>query len=115
MLGDRLVDRQANNTPITLLKIATATLFLAIIPIWPYVFYTLLRLLICSISVYLVHKAKGIKKLQSQKILLIIIAFLFNPLFPVYFFRLVWLPIDLATGVCFLNLIGKLKEKNYEI
>ncbi len=87
--------------------VAIVTLFLAIIPIWPFGFYTLLRLLVCGIAVYVAIKVGRDESLRKHKIPLIIIAALFNPLFPVYFVRLVWFPIDIGIGIYLLNLRNK--------
>jgi len=98
-----------NKTIHSLLIVATVTLFIAIIPIWPYGFYTLLRLLVCGISGYAAYKSKQIKSLEAHKVSLIIIAVLFNPLFPVYLVRTIWTPIDIGISIYFIVLIKKLK------
>ncbi len=96
-------------TLINLLKSAVAALFLAVLPIWPYGFYTLLRLFVCGVCIYFICKLKLFPPLSAHKVPLIIIAFLFNPLIPVYLIRTVWFPIDIGIGIYLINLIGKLK------
>lgn len=80
--------------------IAAALLFLAIFP-WPYGYYILLRWLICfSASVV----AWGFYKSHLSHWSLIFggIAFLFNPLIPVYLTKPVWVSIDLIVSVLFV-------------
>jgi len=92
----------------TLLKIATGTLFLAVLPIWPYGFYTLLRLVVCGVCIYFVVKLKMLPSLQAHKAALIVIAILFNPLIPVYLVRTIWFPIDIGIGIYLISLIKRL-------
>lgn len=102
------------NTPTlkTLLKIAILALFLAVLPIWPYGFYTLLRLVVCGVCIYFVVELKNLPSLQSHKVALIVIAILFNPLIPVYLVRTLWIPIDIGIGVYLIVLAKKLSQKN---
>ena len=92
----------------TILLVAACTLFLAIIPIWPYVFYTLLRLFVCGFIAYVAYKIRNEERLKPHKIPLIIMAVLFNPLFPIYLVRLIWFPIDVGIGIYLLNLRSKI-------
>ncbi len=93
----------------TFLVVATVVLFIAVIPIWPYGFYTMLRLLVCGVTAYVAYKSKQIKSLEAHKVPLIIIAVLFNPLIPVYLVRTIWLPIDIGIGIYLIFLARKLK------
>src|SRR5690348_5186534 len=88
-----------------LLIIAATSLLIAVIPIWPYGFYTLLRILTCSVTAYsacLIHKNHS--ELRKHEAFLILIAIIFNPIIPVYLIRVVWIPIDAAVGVYLLIL-----------
>ncbi len=96
----------------TLLKIATVALFLAVLPIWPYGFYTLLRLLVCCVCGYFVYKIKLFPSLYTHKAPLVVIAILFNPLIPVYLIRTIWFPIDIGVGIYFISLTKKLGVLN---
>jgi hypothetical protein len=95
----------------TMLIVATVSLFLAIIPIWPYGFYTFLRFLVCGVSAYFAYKISHNEKFIKHRVPLIVIAVLFNPLFPVYLFRLMWVLIDLGVGIYFLLLLRKFKRQ----
>lgn len=90
------------------LLIAGLMLCFAVIPMWPYGYYTLLRLVVCGVSVYAAYKVKMHPSLSNHFIPLVIMAVLFNPLIPVYLSRLIWLPIDLAGAVYFLVLSKKI-------
>lgn len=94
------------------LLIAASTLFLAIVPIWPYGFYTLLRLLVCGIAIFVAYQIRTDQILKTRTAPLIIIAVLFNPLFPIYFIRLIWMPIDIGIGIYLLMLRNKIGEKH---
>lgn len=102
------IERQKIGTIRSLLIGATAALFLAVLPIWPYGFYTLLRLLVCGVCFYLVYKIKFLPTFLPHKVPLIIIAVLFNPLIPVYLVRTIWFPVDIGIGIYLIILIKKL-------
>ncbi|RKY06287.1 MAG: hypothetical protein DRP56_07695 [Planctomycetota bacterium] len=80
--------------------IAAVMLFLALAP-WPYGYYQLLRLIVCSIAVYFV-----VTTLHCQKNWAIwlfgFIAILFNPLIPIYLTREIWIPVDMVCGILFI-------------
>jgi len=95
----------------TFVIVATVALFLAVIPVWPYGFYTLLRLLVCGVSAYFAYKIKDLEGLKTHKVPLIVIAILFNPLIPVHLVRTIWLPIDVGVGIYFIVLIGQLNKE----
>ncbi len=99
---------QDTRTLKTLLKIAVAALFLAVLPIWPYGYYTLLRLVVCGVCIFFVVKIKNLPALKSHKAALIVVGILFNPLIPVYLVRTIWLPIDIGTGIYLIILVQKL-------
>ncbi len=103
-----LMDDTANNNLKKLLMVAAVILFMAIIPFWPYGFYTLLRLVVCAIAGYSAFKIGHNENLKKHKVPLILIAILFNPLFPVYFVRLIWFPIDICIGIYLLTLRNRI-------
>jgi len=106
---------QSGKTSRTLLIVASVALFIAIIPVWPYGYYTFLRLLVCGVAAYLAYAThKNMDILSSHKVSLIIIAVLFNPLIPVYLVREIWIPIDIGIGIYFIVLINKLKAARAE-
>lgn len=93
------------------LKIALLTagliLGLAVIPMWPYGYYTFLRLVICGVAVYGAYFFKKHSMLDNHFVPLVLIAIFFNPLVPVHLSRELWLPIDLAGAVYFIVLSKK--------
>jgi hypothetical protein len=85
-------------------------LLLAIIPFWDYSYYILLRWGVCFSSIIV---AVGFynSRLTNWAIIFGIIAFLFNPLFPVYLSRAIWTPIDLISAILFILAGFAVKEK----
>ncbi|HVT01120.1 MAG TPA: DUF6804 family protein [Patescibacteria group bacterium] len=84
-------------------------LILAIIPTWPYSYYVLLRWAI-FISSLIVAYGFYISKVTGWALVFGAIAFLFNPIFPVYLTRQTWAPIDLISAVLFF-IAGFSKKK----
>ncbi len=76
----------------------TTLLLLALLP-FPYGFYVMLRLIVCSTSVLLTYDEYRLRgRVSGWAIVLAGIALLFNPLIPVHLTRDTWVPIDVATG-----------------
>lgn len=90
------------------LLIAGLMLCLAVIPMWPYGYYTLLKLIVCSVAAFAAYKFKNNPSLSGHFIPLVIMAILFNPLVPVQLNRIIWLPIDLIGAIYFLMLSKKI-------
>jgi len=90
-----------------LLLIAGLMLCLAVIPAWPYGFYSLLRLIVCGVAAYTAFKFKNNSSMSAHFIPLLVLAVLFNPLMPVHLTRILWIPIDLGVAVYFLTLSKK--------
>lgn len=63
-------------------------------------YYTLLRIIVCGVAVYLVFIAKAIKKLRWVWIMGFI-AILFNPFIPIYLDKEAWSIIDIIASVVF--------------
>ena len=83
-------------------KIATIALLIAVIPIWPYVFYQFLKLVIfgaSSFSVYLYHKEKN----KKWMLIMIFVAIIFNPINPLYFGHFIWSIVDLVMAFLFFK------------
>lgn len=76
------------------------SLLLAIIPAWPYDYYILLRWMIFTSSIIVAYNFYSFK-LPAWTLVFGALAFLFNPLFPVYLSRQTWTPIDLIGAVLF--------------
>jgi len=77
--------------------ISIVMLLLAILPL-PYGYYTLLRLVVC-ITVVLLAWQCYIKQKISWVWLLGFIALIFNPVFPLYFEKGLWIVIDLIVAI----------------
>lgn len=83
------------------LCLASGVVLLLAIPTgWPYSFYILLRWAIC-ISALIVAYGFYRSSLQGWALVFGAIAFLFNPLFPVYLNKNSWVGIDLISAVLF--------------
>lgn len=83
-------------------KIAMAVLIIAVVPIWPYVFYQILKLVVfgaAAFSVYLYHKEKG----KKWMIIMIVVAIIFNPINAFYFGHFFWSIIDLIVAFLFFK------------
>lgn len=75
-------------------------LLIAIPSWWPYGFYTLLRWVICAVSIYVVYGFYK-SKLIGWTFVFGAIAILFNPLFPVYLDKSSWVGIDFISAILF--------------
>lgn len=99
-----------NNNMKLLSIIAGIALLLAIIPSWAYGYYILLRWFIFISSIIIAYKFYR-SKLTGWTLVFGAIAFLFNPLFPIYLSRSTWAPIDLVAGVLFFISAYSLKRR----
>ena len=75
-------------------------LILAIIPTWPYDYYVLLRWAIFISSIIVAYSFYS-SKLPAWVLIFGSIAFLFNPLAPIYLSRPMWTPIDFISATLF--------------
>jgi hypothetical protein len=80
--------------------ISGVLLLLGILNIWPYDYYTILRWVVCGVAIF---NAIGFSKseLTGWVLVFISLAFLFNPLFPVYLNKSSWVGIDLISAIVF--------------
>lgn len=85
----------------TLSVISGVLLFLAIPSGWPYIFYILLRWWICISSIIVAIDYYN-SKLNGWMMVFGGIAFLFNPLIPIYLNKSSWVSIDLIVAIIFL-------------
>lgn len=85
-------------------------LLLGILNIWPYDYYIILRWVVCGVAIF---NAIGFSKLQLTGWVLVFVAlaFLFNPLFPVYLNKSSWVGIDLISAVLFVISVYSGKQK----
>lgn len=86
---------------IKLLCVASGViLILAIVPNWAYSYYILLRWAIFVSSIIVAYGFYK-SKITGWALVFGAIAFLFNPIFPVYLTRQTWTPIDLISATLF--------------
>lgn len=90
--------------------ISGVLLLLGILNGWPYTYYILLRWIVCSSAIF---NALGFykSKLTGWVFVLGAIAFLFNPIFPVYMNKSSWVGIDLVAAIVFFLAALSVKSK----
>ena len=87
-------------------KISAIALLIAVIPIWPYFFYQLLKFLIfgtAAYSAYVFHLDKNKKWMW----VMIVVAIIFNPINPFYFGHFLWSVADLVVAAIFFKSLKK--------
>lgn len=87
-------------------KLSAVALLIAVIPIWPYFFYQLLKFLIfgtAAYSAYVFHLDKNKKWMW----VMIVIAIIFNPINPFYFGHFLWSVADLVVAAIFFRSLKK--------
>ena len=88
-------------------------LVVAILPL-PYVYYSFLRVIICLSSGFIAFsmysKAEGI---GPWAVTFTLIAVLFNPIFPIFLSREIWLVVDLSIAgtYCAFGIVNRRKER----
>ena len=71
---------------------------------WPYAYYTFLRIAITGVAVYYAYYLYSIKKQDFWFWGFVVIAILFNPIFPIYLGdKSIWGIIDIATAIYFIT------------
>ena len=93
------------------LSIASGVLLLlGILNGWPYGYYTILRWVVCGTAIF---NAIGFSKSKLTGWVLVFgaLAFLFNPLLPVYLNKSSWVGIDLISAILFFLAAYSIKEK----
>jgi hypothetical protein len=86
--------------PHTFPALIVAVLLLVAIAPLPYGYYQFMRWAVCGIGIYLAVSAYRWKRAWATWIF-VAIAILFNPIFPIYLSREVWLPIDCIGSLLF--------------
>lgn len=92
--------------------VAGVMALLAILPSWPYSYYQILRLVLFVSSLVVAYSFYNSKQ-QGWALAFGAIAFLFNPIFPVFLNRSTWSGIDLITGIIYF-LASNLVKINHE-
>lgn len=94
------------------LCLASGILLLLAIPTgWSYDFYILLRWLIFLSSVYIAYGFYK-SKLKAWMFIFGTIAFLFNPIIPIYLIKSSWILIDLVSAVLFFLAAYSIKKES---
>ena len=75
-----------------------AVMLVAALAKWPYGYYQLLRLVTCGAAAYGAYVSHSMGK-SAWLWAFVLVAVLFNPVFPVHLSREVWQPLDVATAV----------------
>ena len=75
-------------------------LLLAIPSWWPYIFFTLLRWIVCAISIYVAYGFYK-SKLTGWTFIFSAVAILFNPIYPIYLAKSSWVGIDFISSILF--------------
>jgi len=105
-----LDDWVINNMNIKYIGIISGViLLLAMFNFWPYVFYILLRWFVCGASIYFAYFFNQ-KKLKGWLFIFLAIAFIFNPIIPVYSIKSSWMIIDFVSSILFF--IASYPSKN---
>jgi hypothetical protein len=88
--------------------VASAILCFVAIADLPYGFYKILRWVVCSVAV---ASALRLKEQSATWVwVLVIVALIFNPLFPVHFDKPVWKVFNIGAGIVFLTVARKLRK-----
>ena len=77
--------------------------------LFPYGYYNLLRLVVCGTGAFLAvisHKSENTAWAWTMGI----VAFIFNPIFPIHLNKEIWIVIDIATAVIFIVSFFKIKN-----
>lgn len=89
-------------------SIASIVMLLLAIPDLPYGYYTLLRWVVTASAIFLVYVAYQLGK-KFWLFSMVIIALLFNPIFPIHLDKGTWVIIDFAVAIFFLISIFGIK------
>ena len=83
-------------------KISAVALLVAMIPIWPYFFYQLLKFLVFGTATYSAY-VSHLEKNKKWMWVMIIVAIIFNPINPFYFGHFLWSAVDLVVAAIFFK------------
>jgi hypothetical protein len=82
------------------LLVGAAFLAAAVPPIWPYAYYSLLRVLVCGIAIAAIVALRAAP--GPNLVGFIIVGLLFNPIAPVHLNKPLWSLIDLVAAAFFV-------------
>ena len=84
------------------LWVAIVVLVAAVLPIWPSGYYTIVRLVVCGVSIYAIVVRRDLGPYRT--VALGFIALLFNPIIPVDLYKHLWMVINLGVAFFFWRL-----------
>lgn len=96
-----------------ILRIITSLFLIFAIKKQPYSYYILLRIIVFVTAGYSMYMSSKYK-MKNWIWIFSIIAFIFNPIFPIYMNRETWILIDISASVVFFISLNFLPHKNYE-
>ena len=85
-------------------------LLLAILPIWPYSYFQILRWVVTGVAIYNANRSNESNE-TYWLFIMGVIAILFNPIFPFYFQKETWQILDLIGAILFLISLFKKHER----
>lgn len=106
-MKQELVGRNMNK----IWHINIAALLIAVLPL-PYVFYPALRLLVCGSSAYLIylHRERWGSEISGWVLVFGGMAVLYNPIFPVFLPKAVWVVVNLISAAVFWKNLHTVSE-----
>jgi asparagine N-glycosylation enzyme membrane subunit Stt3 len=90
--------------------VAAGIFLLGALGSWPYVYYQLLRWVVCGAAAYTVYLGLETEHKGIGWLMMVIIAILFNPIAPIYFPKGTWFVLDLVAAVVFFAYAYFLKD-----
>jgi len=102
-----------------IIYLAPIVSLLIAIPPMPYVYYQLLRWLICGCSAYIAFQSYEQNNFSKTTIVFAFLAILYNPINPIYLFKEAWIIINILTIIAFMasvhNIINKAENQNEKL
>jgi hypothetical protein len=91
--------------------IAGIMLLLAIPAIWPYGYFQILRWVISVVAIHNAYEAHKLNK-KNWIYTMVAVVILFNPIFPFFFSKQIWIILDLVTSVIMFISFSKINIDN---
>lgn len=109
-VGPPLLKQRTSYFP-TIQAIGIVMLAWALVPSNPYGYYILLRIVICAICIFLTIRAAEYER-EGWAWTLGVLAFVYNPIFPVHLTREVWSVVNVLTIAIFVWTIWANRERS---
>jgi hypothetical protein len=97
-----MISQEQKQYKIQFSRISAIALMIAMVPIWPYFLYQLLKFLVfgtSAFSAYLYHKEKN----KRWMWIMVVVAVIFNPINALYFGHFLWSIVDLIVAILFFK------------